>query len=409
MLTCFVVCMILYMWLYHITAHGHFTFVPPLLSAWLFRKRGLLITLGAELVTLFTYHSLLFGTVRWPDQFTDPFLINFLVLLVIGTVIDILHILLDQVEVARNQAQQLSQQLSRSYEQERQVNNLKTQLILNLNHEFRTPLTAIIGYLEILQLVMRREGQLAGEKHANYLDQTIRLCGELERRMNTLLDTHILQQQGDLLIFEEVRIAEVVQAVLSQFDPLTSSDYEVQQAIPEQLVVWADQNCLRQILHNLLSNAFKYVPVHSCIRICARLESEVSPEEHSLFVRICVQDNGLGISPQDIPLLFSPFIRLKRELEGPVRGSGLGLYISKNMVEVMQGHIWVESTGITGEGSKFCFTLPCASPHQSSPIFEQPASLKYDQKSQAYESGNAPTVPDVQPLKPGKEHKKLCS
>jgi signal transduction histidine kinase len=83
-----------------------------------------------------------------------------------------------------------------------------------------------------------------------------------------------------------------------------------------------------------------------------------------------VQDGGPGIPPADIPLLFGKFVRLKRDMVGSVRGTGLGLYISKQMVENMGGRIWVESTGVPGEGSRFCFTLdalPPTLPDESEP------------------------------------------
>ena len=75
-------------------------------------------------------------------------------------------------------------------------------------------------------------------------------------------------------------------------------------------------------------------------------------------VCICVQDAGPGILPEDIPLLFGKFVRLKRDLAGSIRGTGLGLYISKQLVEAMGGSIWVESTGVAGQGSRLYFTLP---------------------------------------------------
>src|SRR5262249_47727437 len=75
-------------------------------------------------------------------------------------------------------------------------------------------------------------------------------------------------------------------------------------------------------------------------------------------VCISVQDAGPGIPADEIPLLFGQFVRLQRDLSGPVRGIGLGLYISRQLVEAMGGRIWVESSGISGQGSRFCFTLP---------------------------------------------------
>jgi signal transduction histidine kinase len=76
------------------------------------------------------------------------------------------------------------------------------------------------------------------------------------------------------------------------------------------------------------------------------------------LVCVSVQDTGPGIPPSEAPVLFGKFVRLKRDLVGSVRGTGLGLYISKQLVEAMGGNIWVESTGIAGQGSRFSFTIP---------------------------------------------------
>ena len=73
---------------------------------------------------------------------------------------------------------------------------------------------------------------------------------------------------------------------------------------------------------------------------------------------LCVQDEGPGIPPEELPLLFQKFVRLQRDLSGTVQGSGLGLYISKQFVEAMQGRIWAESAGIAGQGSRFYVALP---------------------------------------------------
>jgi signal transduction histidine kinase len=123
--------------------------------------------------------------------------------------------------------------------------------------------------------------------------------------------------------------------------------------VPEQLTMCADQHYLRQVLHNLLSNAFKYAPTHTGITI--RAAQDKASASH---VCIRVKDEGPGIPANEIPLLFGKFVRLKRDLSGKVRGTGLGLYICKQLVEAMQGQIWVESSGEAGAGSEFCFTLP---------------------------------------------------
>jgi signal transduction histidine kinase len=108
-----------------------------------------------------------------------------------------------------------------------------------------------------------------------------------------------------------------------------------------------------QIVRNLLSNAFKYAPKDSPVTVCIW--------QDGAFALICVQDKGPGIPINQLPFLFQKFSRLECDIAGPIRGIGLGLYICRRLVENMGGHIWVESTGIDGEGCQFYFTIPCAS------------------------------------------------
>jgi signal transduction histidine kinase len=122
----------------------------------------------------------------------------------------------------------------------------------------------------------------------------------------------------------------------------------------------------RQILRNLLSNAFKYTPAGTEVLVSARPNGKAShPSESALQICIQVKDAGPGIPPDELPDLFHQFVRLKRDISGQVRGSGLGLYISKQMVEAMGGRIWAESAGIPGQGSCFCFTLAANIPQAS--------------------------------------------
>lgn len=121
-------------------------------------------------------------------------------------------------------------------------------------------------------------------------------------------------------------------------------------------MVRADPLFLRQVLHNLLGNIFKYVPVETEICIAVTQDDPASP------VQFSVQDEGPGIPADELPSLFDKFVRLKRDLAGSTRGTGLGLYLCKQYVEAMGGRIWVESPVYQGRGSRFCFTLLAAVP-----------------------------------------------
>ena len=148
----------------------------------------------------------------------------------------------------------------------------------------------------------------------------------------------------------------------------------IQLDISEPLIAQAHALYVRQVLRNLISNALKYSPDGTAVVVSARCPSNDVPE-----VCISVQDTGPGIPADEIPLLFGQFVRLRRDLSGPVRGIGLGLYISKQLVEAMGGRIWVESAGVPGQGSRFCFTLPriVQTAAISEAIVSPPAPLVY--------------------------------
>lgn len=155
-------------------------------------------------------------------------------------------------------------------------------------------------------------------------------------------------------------VSQVVNDVVEHLEPRRMQMHSLHIDIPNVLEAWADPQYVRQILRNLLSNAFKYAPAQTQITVKATLfrDSVVPGTDSPLSVRICVQDAGPGIPPSEAQHLFQKFKRLSGDIRGPVRGTGLGLYISRQLVESMHGRIWVESPGVPGEGSRFYFTLP---------------------------------------------------
>ena len=241
-----------------------------------------------------------------------------------------------------------------SYEEQRQLNQLKDQMLLNVNHELRTLMTSVYGYLELLH---DHHGRLDAETQELFFEQAINGCEEFQVHVNVVLNTLKVGNNARPLSMETLSVAHVVTAVLDLFDPTKKHGYTIEQNLSDTLFVQADRQSLYQVLRNLLSNAFKYAPQGTAITINASLEKQVETQ----VIRIAVKDEGHGIPPNDIPLLFNRFVRLQRDLNSTINGSGLGLYISKQLVEAMHGRIWVESTGIDGEGSCFFIELPAAS------------------------------------------------
>jgi len=159
-----------------------------------------------------------------------------------------------------------------------------------------------------------------------------------------------VQEETDTLHLGPVSLAQSVVHILGILEALTRSQQRhIDMAIHTDLYVMADDLRLHQVLLNLMSNAIKYSPERTGIDL-----TSVTAKEH---ITVRIRDYGPGIPPQDQPRLFDRFMRLDRDMNSPTRGAGLGLYISKKLIEAMGGRIWVESTGIAGEGSTFAFTL----------------------------------------------------
>jgi signal transduction histidine kinase len=249
-------------------------------------------------------------------------------------------------------------------EQQQQLNDIKEQFILNVNHELRTPLTAVYGYLELL---LEHAGQLNTSTQTTFLKNAMFSCEELQLLVNNVLDTMRIGNYRENLYMEELSVAELVHGEIEHFDPRKQQDHNIRMDIPEHLFVRANGQYVRQVLRNLLSNAIKYTPENSPIVVSAGLYGTTVQVNHpSPEVCVRVKDYGPGIPPESIHRLFGQFVRLERDVSGKVRGTGLGLYVSKQLIEVMGGQIWVESTGIPGEGSCFFFTLPCVTRLKSS-------------------------------------------
>ncbi len=169
------------------------------------------------------------------------------------------------------------------------------------------------------------------------------------------MDASRLEEEMEIkgALLKRVSVEEVIENIHVLIEPqLTQDQRELHLDIPAQLFAQADPMRLRQVLMNICTNALKYSPSGSPISISAHSTGKT--------ITISIADKGNGIQARDQQRIFQRFYRLESDLNSPVRGSGLGLYISQRLVTAMGGKILVESSGIAGEGSTFHIQLPAA-------------------------------------------------
>jgi signal transduction histidine kinase len=360
---CFILCLALYLLPLPTYLNGMILVIPMGLASWLLGQPGACSCYFSCMGIQIAYNVMTFRFQMWPLVNVIAFVCTFVILFGEGNTLVSLRHLLEVEERTRQKAVQGERQMAAAYEQQRKLNQLKNQFILNVNHELRTPLAGIGSYLELLQLLMEQEGHLERAAHGAYLRQALNYCEELTSIVNNVLETMEIGADRTPLMLEELPLLKVVNELVTRSTTFQRNRHCICIDIPENLRVWANSQCLRHVLHNLLSNAFKYAPGGSPVVISAALFMEATPQ-----VTISIKDYGPGIPPDQIPLLFGQFVRLPRDLAGTVRGSGLGLYISKHLVEVMGGRIWVESAGIADQGSRFCFTLSAVAESVIAPL-----------------------------------------
>jgi signal transduction histidine kinase len=348
-----ILCMGIHLLTYPTSHNGSLLIIPGVLAAWMFKKQGLLAGIVAELPLLVVYHSIRLKSIWWPLSFALFFWGGFLIALAICAVIVSARTLVDSSEAARQEAEKAERQMAIAYDQQVQLNKLKDQFLLNVSHELRTPL-AVLG--NSLELLFGQYEYLNRIQRAEVLVLATKNHEELVSLVDRVLDAITIAKEFSPTRCKVVPVRQIVEEVLAHFDPRDVRAYMFHVYVPEQVVVWADPQFLRQVLRNLLGNIFKYVPKQTEIRI------ETAQPTPSSLVCLTVQDAGPGIPPEELPHLFEKFVRLRRDLAGKTRGMGLGLYLCKQLVEAMGGQIWVESSGRIGEGSRFCLTLPASSP-----------------------------------------------
>jgi signal transduction histidine kinase len=246
--------------------------------------------------------------------------------------------------------------LRMALERQKELDMLKDRFITTASHELRTPLTAVQGYIELL---CEHKDKLSPQMIIDFAEKARRGCDELALLVSNIVDANSLHSDIENIHLDTLSLYQAVLCVLDILGiSVTDDGSRVSVDVDPELMVTGDKGRVHQVLLNLLTNALRYSPADSPIKITGRSEGQV--------VRLAIRDYGAGIPSELQKHLFERFVRLERDMNSTVRGAGLGLYLCKQLIEAMGGQIWVESSGEPGEGSTFLFELQLV-PHNQLP------------------------------------------
>jgi PAS domain S-box-containing protein len=219
-----------------------------------------------------------------------------------------------------------------------------------ISHELKTPVSIIKGYAETLA---RPDANWDRATLADGLQVIVEEADRLARQIGGLLEVSRLQAGGLRLEPSDWQLPALAAQVVQRFAAQAGARFAFEMRFPDDFpTVHADYERTRQVLENLISNAVKYSPEGGTIRVAGRAAAD-----HAV---VSVSDQGIGIPPEEQPKLFRRFYRVDNRLSRETQGAGLGLFLTRAIVEAQGGRIWVDSQ--PGRGARFSFTLPLATP-----------------------------------------------
>jgi signal transduction histidine kinase len=251
---------------------------------------------------------------------------------------------------AENALQLKNIELEEQYRRAQAASRMKSVFLANMSHELRTPLTGIIGFAEIL--VDGKVGTL-DEQQRDFLQDILSNAKHLLGLINDVLD--LARVESGMMPFRPdwVSVPELIRETIGGLRPLAAERMVALNAdirMPADLV-FIDPQKLKQVLLNYLSNALKFTPAGGRVTVYARIEN-------GSFLKVDVEDTGIGIAEENIALLFQDFHQLDGGLSKQTQGTGLGLALTKRLVEAQGGTVGVVS--VLGEGCTFFARLPCS-------------------------------------------------
>jgi len=241
-----------------------------------------------------------------------------------------------------------TKQLQEQNESLKILDKAKTEFVGIASHQLRTPLTGIRWFTELL---VKNKDKNLSPKQLDYLDQVNQSNQRMIKLVNDLLDvTHIETGRKFQIIKTEFSFNEIIQEVIKENIALIDSKkLVINNSVPAKLKIFADRDKIKQVWQNLISNATKYTGENTAINLSLQ-------EEKKLGLVFCVQDAGIGIPQEQQSQIFAKFFRASNASLQNSEGTGLGLYIAREIIRAHGGEMWFESK--EQNGTSFFFSLP---------------------------------------------------
>ena len=244
----------------------------------------------------------------------------------------------------------LSEELQKRAKELEELDRLKSAFLANMSHELRTPLNSILGFTDVM--LEGLDGDLT-----EYMDNDLRLIQKngqhLLHLINDVLDMAKIESGKMNLNPEKFKVHDVLDEVTSITSTLASEknlSLFIEEDSDQEIEIFADNTRLRQVMINLVNNSIKFTEKGKVALRASQLDGA--------RVLITVRDTGIGIPPEKLEAVFQEFTQVDTSTTRKAGGTGLGLPISRRLVEMHGGRLWVESTGVSGEGSTFFVELP---------------------------------------------------
>jgi PAS domain S-box-containing protein len=278
------------------------------------------------------------GTKFYARVHSRPIIKEDQILGVRGTVSDI-----NEMILAQNKIEESEKKLKK-------LNRLKSDLLRRTSHELKTPLVSIKGFTNLL---LDQYSDKLDHKVLEIINEIQKGCNRLENLVFDILNTAQLESGKIKILEEEINISQIIKKAANSLNVIAKSrDQSLILKIDENIFAIGHPEKFREVIENLLLNAIKYSPSKETI--------EVNSKKSKQNIIISIKDNGIGFTKEEKKNLFTQFGKIERYGEGydlDIDGSGLGLYISKKIIELHGGEIWMKSEG-RNKGSIFYFSIP---------------------------------------------------